>query len=79
MSRTVENSKGVKKVYTTQVNEAWRRQAFVNQVSNELTTLLAMLANGNGYVPAEQRINEVTVKIEVAFPDGLTRTLVFDS
>lgn len=79
MSRTVENSEGVKKVYTTQVNEAWRRQAFVNQVSNELTALLSQLANSNGYVPAEHQINEVTVKIEVAFPDGVTRTLVFDS
>ena len=76
MGKTITNAPGVKKVFTVPLEPAWRTQACINKLEQDLRALLTTIAADNPHRPADQRIDSVTIKVSVVFPKGVTRNLV---
>ena len=71
MTHTVANAPDVKQIFEVPLESTG-----LDKIEQELQVLLATIVSDNQHRPADQRIESVTIKVVVAFPEGVFRDLV---
>ena len=70
MAYTIANAPGVKQIFEVPLESTG-----LDKIEQELQVLLATIVSDNQHRPADQRIESVTIKVVVAFPEGVFRDL----